>query len=69
METDDRKCKICLRMKKRILVGKFDARNKRYNDENGKSWRGNICPSCHKEDIRSRMKAMRVLRRLLKVEE
>ena len=68
MESDTRNCKICLQPKKRILVGKFDSRNKRYDDETGKSWRGNICPGCHKEDIKRRMQAMRVLRKSLKVE-
>lgn len=65
MESDIRNCKVCLQPKKRILVGRFDSKNKRYNDENGKSWRGNICPECHKLDIKSRMQAMRVLRKSL----
>lgn len=68
MEVDDRKCKKCEQMKKRILVGKFDNRNKRYNDENGKAWRGSICPDCHRLDIKQRMQMMRVLRKSLKVE-
>jgi hypothetical protein len=66
MESDIRKCKVCLELKHRRLVGKFDSRNKRYDDETGKSWRGNICPVCHKEDIKRRMQAMRVLRKSLK---
>ena len=66
MELDKRKCKLCEQEKTRILVGKFDSRNKRYDDETGKAWRGNICPTCHKEDIKRRMQAMRVLRKSLK---
>lgn len=68
MESDQRVCKKCNQPKTRILVGKFDHKNKRYNDENGKAWRGSVCPSCHKEDIKSRMQAMRVLRKSLKAE-
>lgn len=68
MESDKRHCKKCNELKTRILVGKFDDKNKRYNDESGKAWRGSICPPCHKEDIRQRMKAMRVLRKSLQDE-
>lgn len=65
MESDIRICKICQKPKTRILVGKFDNKNKRYEDENKKAWRGSVCPECHKEDIKRRMQAMRVLRKSL----
>lgn len=69
MESDQRVCKKCQQSKTRILVGKYDNKNKRYNDENGKAWRGSVCPPCHKEEIRARMQAMRVLRKAMKVQE
>ena len=65
MELDKRKCKLCEQEKTRILVGKYDAKNKRYEDETGKCWMGNKCPQCHTKDIKSRMQAMRVLRKSL----
>lgn len=68
MEEDLRICKICQKPKKRILAGKFDNKNKRFNDESGKAWRGSTCPDCHREDIRRRMMAMRILRKSLKNE-
>jgi type II secretory ATPase GspE/PulE/Tfp pilus assembly ATPase PilB-like protein len=68
-ENNLRKCKKCLQDKQRNLVGKFDDNNKRYNDETGKAWSGNTCPVCHSLDIKSRMQAMRLLRKSLKVEE
>lgn len=66
MESDKRKCNICQQDKTRILIGKFDDKNKRYNDESGKAWRGSVCPDCHREDIKRRMQAMRLLRKSLK---
>jgi type II secretory ATPase GspE/PulE/Tfp pilus assembly ATPase PilB-like protein len=66
MESNITQCKICSQLKKRTLVSKYDNRNKRYDDDAGKAWRGLVCPSCHKEDIRKRMQAMRVLRKSLK---
>lgn len=69
MESDKRKCNICQLEKSRILAGKFDSKNKRYNDETGKAWRGSICPDCHRLDIKRRMQAMRVLRKSLKDDE
>lgn len=64
-ESNLRECKICKQLKQRIAAGKFDDKNKRYNDENGKAWMGNTCSSCHKEEIRKRMKAMRAIRKSL----
>ena len=65
MEENKKVCKKCLVEKVRNLSGKFDSYNKRYDDENGKAWRGFVCPDCHKVDIKNRMQAMRVLRKTL----
>jgi ribonuclease HIII len=62
MEADKRICKICKQLKNRILVGKFDDKNKKYNDETGKSWNGSTCPPCHKEQVRIKMKLTRSLK-------
>lgn len=35
-------------MKSRIFDGKFDNKNKRWNDETGSAWNGLRCPACHK---------------------
>lgn len=59
MEINKRKCKICLELKDRILVGKFDHKNKKYQDNTGKTWNGNVCPSCHKERVKNNMKKLR----------
>lgn len=64
IESNKRVCKVCNQEKDRILVGKFDNRNKKYQDESGKTWNGNICPSCHKDNIKRRMQAMRVLKKI-----
>lgn len=69
MEENITKCRKCLQPKVRRMVGKFASNNKKYEDDNGKTWRGLMCPQCHKEDIKSRMQAMRVLRKSLKSEE
>lgn len=65
VEQNKTKCKICNQVKDRILIGKFDTKNKKYADENNKLWSGLVCPTCHKDRIKSNMKAMRVLRKSL----
>jgi hypothetical protein len=58
-ETDLSTCRVCGKIKQRRFVGKFDDRNKKYVDENGKLWSGRICPSCHKDRVKHRMKRLR----------
>lgn len=49
-------CRECGEMKERIQDGKYGvSKNKRWRDENGKLWRGKVCPACHKDDMGSRM--------------
>lgn len=62
MEVNKRICKVCKELKDRILVGKFDDKNKKYHDETGKSWNGSTCPGCHVEQVRIKMKLTRSLR-------
>lgn len=62
MEENLRKCKDCGEIKKRILVGRFDDVNKKYHDENGKTWNGTRCPSCHVKQVRVKTKLTRSLK-------
>lgn len=64
MEINERKCKTCGVMKKRILVGKYDHKNKKYVDEHDKSWMGNKCPECHVAQVRLNMQLLRVKRKV-----
>ena len=47
-EKQSKVCKICNKLKYRILDGKFDDINKRWINEDGKLWNGLVCPPCHK---------------------
>lgn len=58
-EKNLRECKVCKLLKLRILAGKFDDRNKRYNDEYGQAWNGSTCPTCHVMKTRFKMKNLR----------
>lgn len=62
IEINKRVCKICNKEKDHILVGKFDNRNKKYHDGTGKCWNGNVCPQCHVEQVRTKMKLSRSLK-------
>lgn len=63
MESNKKICKVCHIIKDKILVGKFNGKDKKYHDGIGKTWNGAVCPSCHKEEVRRRMQAMRVLKK------
>lgn len=45
-------CKDCRRLRKRILMGKFDTINKKYHDDDGHTWNGHRCGVCHKEKMK-----------------
>lgn len=62
-EVDLAKCKVCQNIKVKKLVGKYDARNKKFTDENGKAWNGQCCPSCHKDRVKHKMKDLRAERK------
>lgn len=49
-------CRVCQETKMRTEDGKYGtSRNKRWKDENGKIWRGRVCPDCHKAEMKNRM--------------
>lgn len=58
-ETNEKLCKICNKLKKRIYLGKFDNRNKKWGDEHGKLWSGHYCPECNLERTKNSMKKLR----------
>lgn len=57
MEENIRKCKSCGEMKKRILAGKFNEKDKKWVDESQKLWNGSICPVCVVDKARARARA------------
>ena len=62
-------CKKCGVDKTRKFIGKFDGRNNKYVDDNGKLWNGRVCPSCHKRVSRHNMKIKRELETFIKNEK
>jgi hypothetical protein len=59
MEKNKRACKICKVLKDRILDGKFDHINKRWVDETGLAWNGNVCPPCNRDRMKNVMRKIR----------
>lgn len=64
IERDMRKCKRCGEVKLRILDGKFDLRNKRWRQEDGKLWNGNVCGDCNQIRIKESTRKLRAIRKL-----
>lgn len=46
IEFNERICKDCGKIKKRILAGMFNTKDKKWVDENQKLWNGSRCPEC-----------------------
>lgn len=59
MEQNLRLCKVCNTLKQRIEAGKFDAKNKKWKDEDGLIWNGSTCGSCNKKRVRIAMRIKR----------
>jgi hypothetical protein len=62
-ETDLSQCKICQKIKVKKYIGKYDANNKKFTNENGKLWVGRICPECHKDRVKHNMRSLRADRK------
>lgn len=60
MEANNRVCKICRVLKQRIQKGSFNYKDKRWMDETGKLWNGNICPGCNVDRMKEQMRIKRV---------
>ena len=58
-EANIRLCKVCKIVRNRIQDGTFDGKNKRWRDEAGNLWNGNLCPRCELDRVRNKMKEKR----------
>jgi uncharacterized protein YaaW (UPF0174 family) len=45
-------CKYCQVIQEKIQYGKYNAKDKRWRDVNGKLWVGSVCPTCHRERMK-----------------
>jgi len=63
MDTNKRHCKVCKVLKNRTEIGKWteSGKDKKFVDETGKTWNGNICPSCHVEIVKLKLREKRKL--------
>lgn len=61
VESNQRKCKKCNEIKSRIEAGRFpNGKDKKWADENGKLWNGNVCGSCNVARAKEVMKVARL---------
>lgn len=61
MESNLRKCKICNETKNRIYEGKYpNGRDKKWRDDKGLLWVGNICGECNQQRSKGVMKKVRL---------
>lgn len=44
---ETKQCKVCNEYKIRVLDGKFNKKDKRWRDGDGRMWNGLVCPPCH----------------------
>ena len=63
MEVNETECRVCKQKKLRVLVGKFNAKDKRYTNEHGKLWNGRKCPECVVAISRENIKKRRELQK------
>lgn len=60
MEVNYRQCKTCKKVKRRINDGVYPKKNtKRFRDEFGQLWNGNVCGPCNTERLKDHMKTKR----------
>jgi len=58
-ETNIRICKVCRIPKQRISAGKYNAKDKKYVDETGKTWNGSTCSQCSSARLKNYMRSKR----------
>ena len=64
-DKDKRHCKRCSQLKDRKSVGKFpNLRNRKFVDETGKLWNGNVCGQCNSERMKEVMREKRAKSKL-----
>lgn len=59
MESNLRICKVCKLLKQRIEAGKYNIKDKKYTDDNGKAWNGSTCNSCSLNRLKIHMRMKR----------
>lgn len=59
LESNLRICKVCKLLKQRIEAGKYNIKDKKYTDENGKAWMGSTCYECNKNRLKTHMQMKR----------
>ena len=52
-------CKVCQEPKILILAGLYDAKNKKWVDEEGRAANGKTCGKCNSERVKNNMQKMR----------
>lgn len=50
VEKSEINCKVCGVLKTRILAGKWK-KDKKWVDEQGRSFNGKVCPDCHSKGV------------------
>lgn len=58
-EIQVKECKVCKVLKKRVLSGKFNAKDKRWKSPEGGYWNGHVCAECHRAACAARIKKKR----------
>lgn len=60
VESNIRECKVCFIKKQRIFDGKYpNNRDKKWKDEAGLLWNGNICGKCNRDRVMRVMQKVR----------
>jgi len=52
-------CKKCGATGLKITQSKYNHKNAKYVDDNGHAWNGRVCPKCHREAMKERMRKRR----------
>lgn len=59
VEQNLRICKVCNKLKTRKQDGKFNAKDKKWRDDDNLLWNGSSCGSCNRERVKLKMKEKR----------
>lgn len=63
MEKNKVRCKVCLVEKERILAGKYNFKDKKWVDDQGRAFNGKTCPTCYQRQVAERMRMLREKRK------
>lgn len=63
VEINKRVCKKCKLEKDRIHSGRYpNGKDVKYIGDGGLEWSGNTCPTCHKENVKEKLRTKRALK-------